>query len=193
MSLKFVREFIAQPQMVGALWPSSPRLARAICDAVSLDAARHVLEIGPGTGVFTREILTRLSRDARLLAVEKNEALAVEVGRTCSRAEVVAGCATELADCLRERNFPAPEVVVSGLPWAAFGEELQQRILDQVVAVGGDTSVFVTFAYFGPHWLPKGRAFRARLEATFRKVERLPVVLRNLPPAFVYRASGAKT
>lgn len=184
MSWGFVREFLRSPGSVGAVWPSSPALAREIIRSANVGAAEFVLEIGPGSGAFTGEILKSLRPGARFLAVEKSAELARGVAERFPEVRVVAGCATELD--IHLDGHGSPDSVVSGLPWAAFGEALQEALLRQITAALQPHGTFATFAYFGPHRLRAGRAFREMLGNHFREIHRSPVVLANFPPAFVY-------
>jgi phosphatidylethanolamine/phosphatidyl-N-methylethanolamine N-methyltransferase len=180
----FVREFLRSPGSVGAVWPSSPALAREIIRSAQVATADFVLEIGPGNGAFTGEILSSLRPGARFLAIEKSVELARGVAERFPAVRVVAGCATELDSHLDGHG--SPDSVVSGLPWAAFGEPLQESLLRQITAALHPDGTFATFAYFGPHRLKAGRAFREKLGKHFREIRRSPVVLANFPPAFVY-------
>ena len=186
MSLGFVREFLRSPSSVGAIWPSSPALARAMVRASGVSVAGRVLELGPGSGAFTGEILNSLREGARFLSIEKSPDLARGVATRFPRVRVIEGCATRLTLHLQEEDFGRPDAILSGLPWAAFPDSLQTAILDELLGTLTEDGVFSTFAYFGPHWLKAGRAFRKRLEASFRDVRRTRIVLANLPPAFVY-------
>lgn len=158
--------------------------------AANVPAARRVLEIGPGCGAFTSEILNALPPSARFLAVEKNPHFAAKVSERFPSARVVLGCATNLGETLHKEDFGTPDSIVSGLPWAIFPEPLQRTILGQLSALTAKSARFATFAYFGPHALPKGRKFRRLLDEFFPKVEKTPVILRNFPPAFVYVCGG---
>ena len=184
MSLRFVREFLKSPGMVGAVWPSSPALAGMMVRAARVRSAEVVLEIGPGSGAFTGPILKNLRAEARFLAVEKSPELARAVSEKFPGARIVAGCATELTAHLKGHG--TPDSIVSGLPWAAFGEPLQEAILKEITSSISEDGIFATFAYFGPHRLKAGRAFRKKLDQHFREVGKTPVVLANFPPAFVY-------
>ena len=186
MSLGFLREFLRSPSTVGAIWPSSPALAREMVRTARVAEAESVLELGPGSGAFTGEILQSLREGSQFISIEKQPDLARAVALKFPQARVIEGCATRLALHLQEEDFGRPDAILSGLPWAAFPDSLQSAILDQILEMLTDDGVFSTFAYFGPHWLKAGRAFRKRLEASFRDVRRTPVVLANLPPAFVY-------
>ena len=184
MSLRFVREFLKSPGMVGAVWPSSPALAAMMVRAARVRSADFVLEIGPGSGAFTGPILQNLRPEARFLAVEKCPVLARTVSEKFPDARIVAGCATNLSAHLEDHGNP--DSIVSGLPWAAFDDSLQNSILGEITTSIAKDGIFATFAYFGPHRLRAGRAFRQKLDHHFREVARTPVVLANLPPAFVY-------
>jgi phosphatidylethanolamine/phosphatidyl-N-methylethanolamine N-methyltransferase len=65
----FARAWASHPLRVGAVKPSSRRLARLITSEIS-PACAPVLELGPGTGVFTRSLLGRGLREDQLILVE---------------------------------------------------------------------------------------------------------------------------
>src|SRR5690606_269813 len=61
----------------GALLPSGRRLCEALASQVGRDhRPRRVLEVGPGTGAVTTEIIRRLGPNDRLDLVELNERFA---------------------------------------------------------------------------------------------------------------------
>ena len=55
---QFVKALLSNPSAIGAVSPSGPALAAAITAAVPAMAGK-VLELGCGTGVFTRELLRK--------------------------------------------------------------------------------------------------------------------------------------
>lgn len=186
VSLHFLKAFLRSPGSVGAIWPSSPFLAKAMVRASAIHQAENVLELGPGTGAFTGEILSSLPHGANFSALEIDPELARAIAEKFPRAKVIAGCATKLGEHLATENLAPPDAILSGLPWAAFDERLQTDILGQIRSVLRENGVFSTFAYYGPHRLSSGKSFRRNLEKTFCKIQRSPVVLRNFPPAFIY-------
>jgi phospholipid N-methyltransferase len=186
VSLHFLKAFLRSPGSVGALWPSSPFLAKAMVRASEIHKAGNVLELGPGTGAFTGEILSSLPHGATFSALEIDPELAKAMAKKFPRAKVIEGCATKLGEHLATQKLAPPDAILSGLPWAAFDECLQNEILSQIRCVLRDDGVFSTFAYYGPHRLKAGKSFRRNLEKAFGKIQRSPVVLRNFPPAFIY-------
>lgn len=183
---EFFFEMLRSPKGTGAFFPSSPALAKRIVSLAGVASARRVIEIGPGTGSFTSEILARIPEDGRFCAVERNSAFVQHLRARFPNVEILEGCATELSAIVQSNGIGTAESMVSGLPWANFSPDLQLRILTSIRSVMSDGAVFTTFAYFGPHLFPAGRRFRYLLRELFSSVETSPVEVLNLPPAFVY-------
>src|SRR3989344_793476 len=70
--LSFIKQSLLHPRRTGAIAPSSRHLAQAMLEPVDFVHAKHIVELGPGTGVFTRMILKRMRKDAKLTVVELN-------------------------------------------------------------------------------------------------------------------------
>ena len=182
----FLREFVREPGSVGAIAPSSPALARAIVDAVDLAHRHTVLELGPGTGAFTAEILRRLRPGQRYLGIERNPAFHAALCARFGAARFALGDAAELDRELHTHGMPQVDAVVCSLPWAPLPLAVQDRVFAALSRALRDGGVFATFAYLQGTLLPGGRALRRRLAQEFASVRRTPVVWANLPPAFVY-------
>jgi phospholipid N-methyltransferase len=151
------------------------------------DQAQVVVECGPGTGAFTSHILAELSPGATFLAIEINEACAEFLEKLHPGVAIHRTCVSELPELCRKAGVGAVDIVVSGLPWAAFPSSQQQRLLGAIHGSLRPGGRFVTFAYSHAAGFPPGRRFSALLGRTFAAVERSRTVWRNLPPAFVYR------
>ena len=180
--------FVRQPFRTGTVVPSSQGLAELMVEDMGLAAADTVVELGPGTGVFTRVIAERVKPDALVLAFEIDAALARELSDLrLPRVRIVNDSAENLERHLRANGREAADAILSGLPWANFSGELQRRLLGAVVEGLRPGGRFATFAYIPAAYFPAGRRFRSLLEASFARVETTRVVYRNFPPAFVYR------
>jgi phospholipid N-methyltransferase len=184
--MRFFKEAVFAPHTTGAIAPSSKYLARVIVDKAGVNEASRILELGPGTGVFTERILERKRDDAHFVAIERNSSFATGLRSRFPDTNIVEGCATELAAHADEHEFNEADSIVSGLPWTIFDPKLQRTILGGVRDVLGHGGTFATFAYWGPHWLPGGQTFRRLLHSIFPDTRTSAVVIRNFPPAFVY-------
>lgn len=188
--MSILTEFLRHPLLTGAVAASSPALARMMTGGIGLERARTVVELGPGTGVFTDAIRREVAPGTRIVAVELNGHLAEQLTRRYrgEPVEIVHGSAADLARLVR---YPV-DAVVSGLPWTVMAEPVRLRILDAVTAVLAPGGVFTTFAYAHAAWTPPGRRFAAELRQRFGVTGTSRVVWRNLPPAFVHHASAPR-
>ncbi|MDD3153393.1 MAG: rRNA adenine N-6-methyltransferase family protein [Victivallaceae bacterium] len=182
-----LKAFLRHPTKVGAVCPSSPALCRVITSEAKLESAKVIVELGPGTGVFTAEILKKKQAATDFLAFELDTRL---YGQLCSRfgAQYFRNQSAEaIGEALRENHLKRADVIISGLPWAVFPGALQDSILTAVYDNLAEEGTFCTFAYLQSALLPKAQRFRRRLNELFDDVQASPIVWRNFPPAFVYR------
>lgn len=188
-AVSITTQFLRRPLMTGAVAASSRRLAAAMTRDIGLEKARLVVELGPGTGVFTEAVLRRIPPAARLVAIELNADLADRLAATHrdGRLGVVHGAAADLAEFA---DGPV-DAVVSGLPWTVMPARTREHTLDAVAKSLAPGGRFTTFAYTHAAWTPPGRALATALRDRFPTVERTRTIWPNLPPAFVYRASAS--
>src|SRR5436190_17067909 len=70
----FLKQFWKQYRTTGAIWPSGRSLSRALARFVREgNGPRRILEVGPGTGAVTAEIIRGMKPDDRLELVELND------------------------------------------------------------------------------------------------------------------------
>ena len=184
---KFLAAFVKRPFDTGSITPSSAELAAAMVEDMGISEADTVVELGPGTGVFTRVIQEQLKPEASLLCFEINPEMAEALRRNFPKAHVVNDSVENLAHHLEEAGCHGVDATISGLPWAAFSPERQRRLLDAAIKPLKPGGRFATFAYSHAAWMPPARRFRELLESRFSEVATSRVVWRNVPPAFVYR------
>ncbi|WP_070010831.1 class I SAM-dependent methyltransferase [Streptomyces abyssalis] len=188
-----LREFLRSPADIGAVAPSSPRLAEAITAPVPELGDPVVVELGPGTGAVTSIIEEQLSGRGHQLAVEANPRLADQLRWRCRMVDVIDADASTLPQLLHERGLDKADVVVSGLPWASFSHDVQHEILSAVSRVLAPGGAFTTFGYVHALRLASALRFRQLLHTTFEEVVPGRTVWRNLPPALVYHARRPRT
>jgi phosphatidylethanolamine/phosphatidyl-N-methylethanolamine N-methyltransferase len=162
-AMAFLRAFITKPLEVASVAPSSVYLEARIVRAAQLAKARCVVELGPGTGGTTRALLQAMSPQARLLAIEVNEGFCDRLRRLIDdpRLAVQAGSAESLADMLQRRRLPAPDVIISGIPFSTLPREVAQRIAAAIHANLAPGGRFVAYQlrahvadYLEPHLGP---------------------------------------
>jgi phosphatidylethanolamine/phosphatidyl-N-methylethanolamine N-methyltransferase len=184
----FFGQFMRSPGTTGAVAPSSRRLAKVVATPIPERGDPVVVELGPGTGVFTDEIQRRLGTRGDHLAVEINPRLAALLAHRHPRAKIIVADAVGLPALLTEHGHEQADVVISGLPWGAFPAGLQDNLLGAIREVLTPDGAFTTFAYVHARTLPPAMRFRRRLLESFEEVVVSRTVWGNVPPAFVYHA-----
>jgi phosphatidylethanolamine/phosphatidyl-N-methylethanolamine N-methyltransferase len=184
---RFLGEFFSKPTSTGAVTPSSIFLARAMVEDLNLPGAGAVLEYGPGTGVFTQQILEQVRPNSKFLAIELNPRLARIFRERHPTVTLVEDSVANARTICDRAGIEYVDCVVSGLPWASFSKPSQISFLDEMMRVLKPGGRFVTFAYVHGVLLAPARRFAALLPLYFRSVSRSRVIWLNLPPAFVYR------
>jgi phosphatidylethanolamine/phosphatidyl-N-methylethanolamine N-methyltransferase len=176
----FLLQYFRNPKEVGAILPSGPAVSHLITREID---PRHapVLELGPGTGSFTRAILSRGIKPADLTLVETNSEFCSLLQRDFPGVHVHCMNAAEIA---RRNLFAGRQVgaVVSGVPFLLLKPSEAYAILDSVFKVmRPDASLYqITYGFKAP--FPQDIVRALGLVAT-------PVgrALLNAPPAAVYR------
>lgn len=184
---KFLKVFLRAPALTSAIVPSSPWLAELMIEKLRLYQAKVVVELGAGTGAFTRAILKELHPAATFLAVEINPDFARHLKRRFPRVTVIHDSAERLGEHLSSLGQTAADCILSGLPWAGFKPDEQKRLLAAVIGALKPGGYMTTYAYNHVAWLPGGVRFRRLLRSSFSNVTATRTEWRNLPPAFVYR------
>ena len=173
---RFLRSFLTSPRQVGAVLPTSRRTVRDTLAMAPVEQARWVVEIGAGTGVYTREILARIGPEARLLAfeIDPDLARALETEIADPRLSVVNDSAANVANHL---NGEKVDVLVSAVPFTSLPKGLGREILEASRAVLAPGGAMLVLQY--------SPLVESQLRRTFGSVRRRLSPI-NLPPAFLY-------
>jgi phosphatidylethanolamine/phosphatidyl-N-methylethanolamine N-methyltransferase len=177
--LSFFRALRADPRTVGAVAPSSLALAEAITREITV-ASAPVIELGPGTGVFTKALLDRGLCETDLTLVECGSDFARLLQVRFPAARVLWMDAARLD---RHPLFEATPVgaVVSGLPLLNMTPRKVISILTGAFSYVRPGGAMYQFTY-GPR-CPGAEAAARPAGSAGTRLER---VLRNVPPASVY-------
>jgi phospholipid N-methyltransferase len=184
--LRFLGSFIRRPRIVGAIAPSSRRLAEAMIPSIDLRPARAVVELGAGTGAVTQALRMRVGTRTCLIAVELDAESARRLQRRFRDVHVIDDTAENLRRHLDLLGHCNADAIISGLPWGNMSDGVQDSLLDAIMASLKPGGRFSAMAYLHAGAFPSSRKFRRKLQIRFAEVEESPVVWLNMPPAFVY-------
>ena len=102
---------LRNPGQMGAIMPSSQRMARLLTTIVPRTGAPVVVELGPGTGAVTSVIDACLPETARHIAVELDPAMAAFLQSTHPGLEVVKATRPSSRRCSPSATSSTP------MPW----------------------------------------------------------------------------
>jgi phospholipid N-methyltransferase len=200
--IEFLQGYLKAPGTVGAVAPSSPRLAAALCRPYRKHRGpARVLEVGAGTGPVTRQLARLLKPGDHLDICEIDPGFVEILQRDVMTLPVLAGPVAEgrvrlLAGPVQEVAKPGEyDFVICGLPFTAFELATAESAMAAIRASLKPGGVLSYFEYIGLRWmsrtftLGRGRR-RIRSVSAFvgENIRRYQFdrnrVLSNFPPAY---------
>jgi phosphatidylethanolamine/phosphatidyl-N-methylethanolamine N-methyltransferase len=210
----FLKEFRRTFESTGAVMPSGARLSRALAHFVREGPSpcplpegegnmigRRILEVGPGTGAVTGQIVRALRPGDRLDLVERNDEFVARLRERLKSDQTLAPSADRITlhhagveELPEDRPY---DVIVSGLPLnnfsVAFVEQLVGK-LSRLLAPGGTLSFFEYIAIRPIKASLSARGERERLRGIGELMGKFLAdyeirrdrVLVNVPPAWVH-------
>ena len=180
MSVLLFKRFLARPLQVAYIVPSSKTLTRKVAAKCDFSQPRILVELGPGEGCHTREIVQRMHPASRLFLFEIDPVLAehlrIQFAKD-ARVEVIETDAAHLKEELGKRGLEFCDYVISGLPFSMFDIPTKRRILRAVYESLAPNPLAAFVIYQCTHELKRHATMFARVHSEF--------CLRNLPPIFV--------
>jgi len=179
----FFRQWLKNPLAMAAFSPSGRQLARQMIAELP-HGTRRVVELGGGTGVFTRALLGHGIEPQHLLVLELNEALYQHLRARFPDSHVVCGDARDLKSIAKADGFldqGLADAVISGLGLLSMTRRTQGEILQAAFSVLKPEGRLVQFTYG-----PKSPVARELLAELGLSVRRGGFAWWNVPPATVY-------
>lgn len=183
-TLGFFLAWLRNPLRVAAVAPSGRALAGLITSEITAETG-PVIELGPGTGAFTRALIGRGVREQDLALIEFGPEFVAGLRLRYPHARLLQMDAARLASVDLFDGRPAG-AVVSGLPLLSMPPRKIYAILAAAFSQLTPGAAFYQFTY-GPR-CPVPRAILERLGL---RAERIGGTFANLPPAAVYRIHRA--
>ena len=180
-SKKFLKTFFQDRKQVGAVAPSWRFLVNKMCNHIDYKNAKCIVEFGPGTGVFTKELLARIGPDCKLVVIELNEEFhdLLEAKFNDERMLLYKVSAEKLPEVLKENGIEEVDAIISSLPLAVIPKEIREAILTNAKSKLKEKGLYIQYQY--------SLNAKKLIDKIFSElsIQFVPV---NIPPAFVYKA-----
>lgn len=173
----FLKQFWKERKVVGALSPSTRFLGEKMMENVDFDNSKFIIELGPGTGVFTDIIIDRMHPEAKLLVFELNESFYKSLADRIKdpRVQIIFDSAEFIEKYVEEGQII--DVVISSLPLMVFPEELRKNVVHASHKCLKPEGKYIQFQY--------SLQSKKLLESIYKDVS-VKFTMKNFPPAFVY-------
>ena len=150
---------------------------------IDFDKADVIVELGPGNGVFTKELLKLMHPKARLLSFELSNNFYEHINANIKddRLVLVNDSADKVEHYLAIEGVHKVDYVVSSLPLAVIPEEVKESVLNSCVKLLGEEGKYIQFQY--------SLNAKKLLKSKFKNVKYKFTAV-NIPPAFVYSCSN---
>lgn len=174
----FFKCLVKNPRSLGAILPSSKALSRFICNHVDLKSSSPILELGPGTGRFTRALLNMGCDPSRLYLIELDLDLCVFLRKNFPDVHVIHGDASQLDILLPKLVQGHVSTIISGIPLINILQDDIARIIFSCLSMLDQNGSLLQFTY-GPLSPLPARKFGL-------KKKKLGYIFQNFPPACVW-------
>ncbi|MEO0498296.1 MAG: methyltransferase domain-containing protein [Pseudomonadota bacterium] len=181
----FARATLASPGAVGAIIPSSRFSGRSMAEAAKASAGCSVLELGAGTGAFTKAFLSAGIAPSDMVLVERDLRFMHLLRKLAVGAEVLGDDAFALAEqwAADGRTF---DIIVSGLPFLNFPEKDALRLRDNLLRCLAPEGRIVQITYGRKSPIPLDVSADGSFEVGALTAQKVDIVWRNLPPAHIW-------
>lgn len=194
---QFFLGFLKSPNGVGTPFPSLKSLAKRVIRQIDKNYGpdqppRRFLEVGPGTGIFTDNIIRRMTPNDELHLVDYDAKFCEELRKKYAEFPNVKVFHESILDFGGHQY----DAVISGLPLNGFQLDFVQKVfekLDELIAPGGTLSYF-DYLYFPQIKMAfSSREDRANIQGILDLKEQyfqahalgVDKVWKNVPPARV--------
>lgn len=126
---QYFLQFLKDPK-VAAVGPTSSAVIKKVCETIPTDRDIDILELGPGNGVVTDELLKRITSGSRILALETNARFCQELeDRADPRLKVVEDRGERFREWMEKEGFDNFHTIVSGIPCTMLSDEARKGLV----------------------------------------------------------------
>jgi len=177
-NIRFLKGVISTPKTVGAIMPTSARMANRMASIIDTGSGLPVLELGPGTGVITRAILDKGVKPENIVSVEYSSDFVRHLRGKYPGVNFINGDAFSLAETLENYRGQKFDCVISGIPLLNFPMHQRVKLIEDLLKLVPVGRPIVQFSY-GPV-----SPIVARPDSY--TIKHFDFIMRNIPPAQIW-------
>jgi len=172
----FLKNFIRNPLRNASVIPSSKKASKAVLSELDWNKIQTIVELGPGNGTFTKEILSQCKPGTLVILIELEESyIALLEKKFGNKIQVVHDSAHRIHAVLESFGLTKTDLIVSSLPF--LPNPIREQVNNAILWETSQGAAFRFFTYMPPimKLFYKGMPLR-----------KIRFVLENIPPMWIY-------
>ena len=173
---------LIKDKRVASITPSSLSSVKKVCERIDFSKENVIVEFGPGTGVFTRYILTKMNSSSKLISIEINRNFYEHLKKTITDERVIF-CnmnAKNITFLLKKYNIDHVDYIISGIPFSILSKEVKDEIVKKSYKSLKTDGKFLAYQW--------SNTVKKYLEKYFTTVKSA-ISGKNIPPLIIYEAT----
>ena len=176
--IQFIKESLKSLQEVGTVLPSSKSVVDKMVDPIKFDKDIIIVELGSGTGVITKEILSRMSKKSKLICFETNSSFYKDLKEKFKdNIYLINDSAENMEQHIEQLNIKKIDYIVSSVPLLTLPKQTTNKILLVSSKILDTNRKFIQLQY--------SKLLDKRLEKYFNKID-VNFTPKNYLPSFIY-------
>ncbi|MDG1039842.1 MAG: rRNA adenine N-6-methyltransferase family protein [Polaribacter sp.] len=178
--IDFFKVAVRSLKTSGTVAPSSRFLAQKMLKKINFQTCKVLVELGPGNGIITKQILKKIQPNSHLVCFEVNDAFYKDLQKiNHPQLTVLKVSAEDIQTEMQKLGFTNACHIVSSLPLTIIPNSISNTILENALKTLQNNGTFIQYQY--------SLTYYKKLKTVFRENISLDFELLNFPPAFVYR------
>jgi len=147
MPLPVFIESLVKDKQVASIMPTRRSCVRKFLNDLELPPNATVVEYGPGTGAFTKIMLSRLGANARVLAFETNPLMVEHLKHEIqdSRLEIFQIGAQNTPEVLKRSKIQHVDLVLSGIPLSFLDKDQRKLLFKNTASLLKSDGIFLIY------------------------------------------------
>ena len=176
--IRFIKGMMSTPKTVGAIMPTSARMANRMASIIDTGSGLPVLELGPGTGVITKAILDKGVKPEDLVSVEYSSEFVQHLRGKYPGVNFINGDAFSLSETLKDYRGMQFDSVISGIPLLNFPMHQRVTLIEELLKLIPVGRPVVQFSY--------GPVSPVVARPDSYQIKHFDFIVRNIPPAQIW-------
>ncbi len=163
---------------IASVAPTAKKNVIKICKTIDFKKDIVVVEYGPGNGVFTKYLLSKMTDNSKLIVIERNKNLALELAKNKDqRLKVFNDSAQNINQVLKKENIEKVDHVISGIPLSFLKYAEREELVKNTYQALKNKGIFIVYQF-----TKKSKKLIIKyFDNTYSYIRPL-----NIPPLFVF-------